>query len=51
MTWLGRDDASLTYGIVEQLSGQHLLEAREAEIVSNYVRSKTTLIRDLAAQR
>jgi hypothetical protein len=45
------DDASLVTWIIEQLNGQNTLEDRETELVSNYIRTKTTLIRDLAAQR
>lgn len=48
---LRKDDASLTSWVLQQLTSQQTLEQHETEIVSNYIRSKTSLIRDLAAQR
>lgn len=48
---LGRDDASLVEWLLEQLGRQRSLEGYETEAIGNYIRSKTTLIRDLAAQR
>jgi len=48
---LGQDDASLASWVLQQLTSQQMLEQHETEIVNNYIRSKTSLIRDLAAQR
>ena len=48
---LGRDDASLVVWLLEQLEQQRSLEGHETQILSDYIRSRTALIRDLAAQR
>ncbi|WP_204103000.1 MULTISPECIES: hypothetical protein [Spirulina sp. CCY15215] len=48
---LGRDDASLVEWLLDQLARQRSLEGYETEVISDYIRSKTSLIRDLAAQR
>ncbi|MGK7927835.1 MAG: hypothetical protein AB4290_21795 [Spirulina sp.] len=48
---LGRDDASLVEWLLEQLERQRSLEGHETELLSNYIRARTSLIRDLAAQR
>lgn len=48
---LRQDDTSLVEWLLEQLSERRSLEAGETELLGAYIRSKTSLIRDLAAQR
>ncbi|MDY7015083.1 MAG: hypothetical protein SVX43_16100 [Cyanobacteriota bacterium] len=48
---LNKDDPSLVEWLLRQMSDRCSLEARETELLSAYIRSKTSLIRDLAAQR
>jgi hypothetical protein len=47
---LGKDDASLVEWLLDQLSERRSLEVGETEQLSAYIRSKTSLIRDLAEQ-
>jgi hypothetical protein len=48
---LSKDDPSLVEWLLRQMSERRSLEAGETELLSAYIRSKTSLIRDLAAQR
>ncbi|MBD2580550.1 hypothetical protein [Oscillatoria sp. FACHB-1406] len=48
---LGQDDASLVTWLLDRLSEQQALESMESEWLGDYIRSKTSLIRDLAEQR
>ena len=45
------DDSSLVQWLLGQLHQQRSLNACEAAVISDYIRSKTSLIRDLAQQR
>ncbi len=48
---LKQDDPSLVAWLLSQLSRRRELAQQEVEVVSDYLRSRTALIRDLAAQR
>ncbi|MDY6783924.1 MAG: hypothetical protein SW833_15500 [Cyanobacteriota bacterium] len=48
---LSKDDPSLVEWLLRQMSQRRSLEAGETELLGAYIRSKTSLIRDLAAQR
>lgn len=48
---LGQDDTSLVTWLLDRLSEQQSLESVESEWLGDYIRSKTSLIRDLAEQR
>jgi len=50
-TLLDRDDPSLVACLLSQLAHRRDLGHQEVEVVSDYLRSRTALIRDLAAQR
>lgn len=45
------DDASLIQWLLYQLQNQQLYDRDEANIVSDYIRNKLPLIRDLAQER
>jgi hypothetical protein len=45
--WLGLTDKALVTRLVQQISGQAPLSTEEVGEVSDYIRSKTMLIRDL----
>lgn len=45
------DDTSLVQWLLKQLHNQRSLDCYETDLLSDYIRSKTSLIRDLAQQR
>ena len=45
------DDASLVQWILKQLHNQRSLDYQQTDILSDYIRIKIPLIRDLAQQR
>lgn len=45
------DDTSLIQWLVQQIDDQCLLEHQETEVLSAYIRSRLSLIRDLAQAR
>jgi len=45
------DDASLVQWLLKQLTNQRSLDRDEANILSDYIQSRLTLIRDLAQER
>ena len=45
------DDASLVQWLLKQLTTQRSLNRDEANILSDYIQSRLTLIRDLAQER
>ena len=45
------DDASLAQWLLRQLSTQRSLNREETDIISAYIQSRSSLIRDLAHQR
>lgn len=45
------DDASLAQWLLRQLSSQRSLNREETDIISAYIQSRSSLIRDLAHQR
>ena len=45
------DDTSLIQWLVQQVDDQCLLEHQEAEVLTAYIRSRLSLIRDLAQAR
>lgn len=45
------DDSSLVELLLKQLHHQHYLDGQQADILSDYIRRKMPLIRDLAQQR
>ncbi|MBE9116552.1 hypothetical protein IQ249_11640 [Lusitaniella coriacea LEGE 07157] len=48
---LGQDDSSLVDWLLNRLKAQQSLEQYDTEVLSGYIRSRTSLIRDIAAQR
>ncbi|MGB3692272.1 MAG: hypothetical protein WA865_06615 [Spirulinaceae cyanobacterium] len=50
-TLLGLDDTSLVRWLLRQLEKRRDLERDETDILSDYIYSKLSLIRDLAQQR
>ncbi len=50
-TLLGLDDTSLVSWLLRQLEKRRDLERYETDILSDYIYSKLSLIRDLAQQR
>ncbi|MBD1807320.1 MAG: hypothetical protein KME25_09600 [Symplocastrum torsivum CPER-KK1] len=48
---LKQDDASLVQWILKQFKQKRSLDTQEADIISDYIYSRISLIRDLAAQR
>ncbi len=50
-TLLGLDDTSLVDWLLRQLEARPLLEGYETDMLSDYIYSKLSLIRDLAQQR
>ncbi len=48
---LNLDDASLEQWLLKQFNQEHALNKDEANIVNSYIRSKLSLIRDLAQER
>lgn len=48
---LAMDDNSLVQWLSYQLDGQRSLHQLETQIIDDYIRSKLSLIRDLAQQR
>lgn len=48
---LGKDDPSLVEWLITQMCETRSLEHHEAEVLSHYIRSKTSLIRDIAEQQ
>jgi hypothetical protein len=48
---LAMDDTSLVQWLSHQLEGQRSLQQLETHIINDYIRSKLSLIRDLAHQR
>ncbi|NJK99806.1 MAG: hypothetical protein HC838_14070 [Spirulinaceae cyanobacterium RM2_2_10] len=48
---LRQDDPSLVAWVLSQLANRRSLEQQEAIVLRDYLRSRTALIRDLAAQR
>ncbi len=45
------DDTSLVHLLIKQLENRNHLDGREADILTDYLYSKISLIRDLAQQR
>lgn len=45
------DDNSLVHWLLEQLAGQRSLNPVEADTLDHYIRTKLSLIRDLAQSR
>lgn len=45
------DDASLVQWLLKQLKQEQSLDGKEADILSMYIQSKLSLIRDLAQER
>ena len=45
------DDASLVQWILKQFKQKRSLDTQEADIISDYIYSRISLIRDLAAER
>lgn len=50
-TLLQLDDASLVQWLVKQIKTQALLDCHESDFLSDYVKSRLALIRDLAQER
>ncbi|MBP5977328.1 hypothetical protein HW132_32575 [Brasilonema sp. CT11] len=50
-TLLQLDDASLVQWLVKQIKTQALLDCHESDYLSDYVKSRLALIRDLAQER
>lgn len=50
-TLLKLDDASLVQWLVKQIKKQAALEQHEIHLLSDYIHSRLTLIRDLAQER
>jgi succinate dehydrogenase flavin-adding protein (antitoxin of CptAB toxin-antitoxin module) len=48
---LKQDDASLVQWILKQFKQKRSLDTQEADIISDYIYSRISLIRDLAADR
>lgn len=48
---LGLDDNSLVQWLLRQVKAERSLDIHEASILTTYIQSKLTLIRDLAQQR
>ena len=48
---LALDDRSLEQWLLRQLEDRRSLDRQEADILSNYIHDKISLIRDLAQQR
>ncbi len=48
---LKQDDASLVQWILKQFKQKRSLDTQEADIISDYIYSRISLIRDLAAER
>jgi hypothetical protein len=48
---LSLDDSSLIQLLLRQMSNQQSLDHQETDLLSSYLRSRLTLIRDLAQQR
>ncbi|MDB9312666.1 hypothetical protein PN462_06095 [Spirulina sp. CS-785/01] len=48
---LALDDSSLVDWLIAQIGKQRSLENHETEVLSHYIRSKTSLIRDIAGQQ
>jgi hypothetical protein len=51
VTLLQLDDASLVQWLVKQMTKQEMLNPDETDFLSDYIRGKITLIRDLAYER
>jgi hypothetical protein len=51
VTLLQLDDASLVQWLVKQTTTQVLLDPNEADYLSDYIRARLSLIRDLAYER
>lgn len=45
------DDASLVQWLLKQLKQERSLDGKETDILSTYIQSKLSLIRDLAQER
>ncbi|KYC38676.1 hypothetical protein WA1_36495 [Scytonema hofmannii PCC 7110] len=50
-TLLQLDDASLVQWLVKQTKTQALLDRHETDFLSDYIKSRLTLIRDMAQER
>ena len=50
-TLLKLDDASLVQWLLKQTKNQASLDGDETNVLTNYIESRLTLIRDLAQQR
>ncbi|MBW4520162.1 MAG: hypothetical protein KME16_10745 [Scytolyngbya sp. HA4215-MV1] len=50
-TLLNLDDANLVQWLLRQLDSQRSLNHQEADLLNHYIRSKLSLIRDLAQER
>jgi hypothetical protein len=48
---LNLDDASLEQSLLNQLSDRQTLNSEQTMVLSSYIRSRLTLIRDLASHR
>ncbi|MGJ3249542.1 MAG: hypothetical protein ACFE0J_00215 [Elainellaceae cyanobacterium] len=48
---IGMDDASLSSWLISELRAERPVDSREADMFSAYIRSRITLIRDLAQAR
>jgi hypothetical protein len=48
---LNLDDASLEQSLLNQLSDRQALNSEQTMVLSSYIRSRLTLIRDLASHR
>jgi hypothetical protein len=51
VTLLQMDDTSLVQWLVKQTSKQVLLESHELDFLGEYIKTRLTLIRDLADER
>lgn len=48
---LGLDDSSLVQWLLSQLHTNQYLDGQQSDVLSDYIRTKIPLIRDLAQQR
>ena len=48
---LGLDDSSLVQWLLSQLHTNQYLDGQQSDVLSDYIRNKIPLIRDLAQQR
>ena len=48
---LGLDDSSLVQWLLSQLHTRQYLDGQQSDVLSDYIRTKIPLIRDLAQQR